>query len=447
MVSKTLLYGSTLKQNKPPVSQSNNNGVKLTGKYNGVNGTASSFMLDESILSKHSLLIGGTGCGKTTLFYHLISQIKKKMTQDDVMIVFDSKGDFYSKFAKPGDIVIGNSPQYYQNSERWNIFKEVLADGWDEERFNINAQEICKAFFKERVEKSQSNAFFPNAARDLLAALIASFIKAAKEDEPGGPKSSIASEYFYNDKLLEYLNGHNSMEMVETLSHFDENTSVISYIEEEGAQTQGVLSDLYSVVRDLFIGVFAGHGKFSIRDFVRKKAGRTLFIEYDLSIGSVLTPMYSLLFDLALKEALGRQNSQGNVYLFCDEFKLLPRLEHIDDGVNFGISLGVKIFAGLQSIEQLYEIYQQEKGRNIAAGFSSIYAFRANDTSTRKFVTELFGKNLLLEQYTTLDKKIVEEKRNGYTVEDWDMTELGVGEAVVGLPFAKPFKFYFDMYK
>lgn len=447
MVSKTLLYGSTLKQNKPPVFQSNNNGVKLTGKYNGVNGTASSFMLDESILSKHSLLIGGTGCGKTTLFYHLISQIKKKMTQDDVMIVFDSKGDFYSKFAKPGDIVIGNSPQYYQNSERWNIFKEVLADGWDEERFNINAQEICKAFFKERVEKSQSNAFFPNAARDLLAALIASFIKAAKEDEPGGPKSSIASEYFYNDKLLEYLNGHNSMEMVETLSHFDENTSVISYIEEEGAQTQGVLSDLYSVVRDLFIGVFAGHGKFSIRDFVRKKGGRTLFIEYDLSIGSVLTPMYSLLFDLALKEALGRQNSQGNVYLFCDEFKLLPRLEHIDDGVNFGRSLGVKIFAGLQSIEQLYEIYQQEKGRNIAAGFSSIYAFRANDTSTRKFITELFGKNLLLEQYTTLDKKIVEEKRNGYTVEDWDMTELGVGEAVVGLPFAKPFKFYFDMYK
>ena len=198
---------------------------------------------------------------------------------------------------------------------------------------------------------------------------------------------------------------------------------------------------------DLFIGVVAAHGKFSIRDFVRKKGGRTLFIEYDLSIGSVLTPMYSMLFDLALKEALGRQQSQGNVYLFCDEFKLLPRFEHIDDGVNFGRSLGVKIFAGLQSIEQLYEIYKQEKDRNIAKGFSSIYAFRANDTSTRKFVTELFGKNMFLEQYTTLDKKIVEEKRDGYTVEDWDMTELGVGEAIVGFPFAKPFKFYFDMYK
>lgn len=461
MISKTLLYGSTLNQNRPPVNKTGNHMVELSGKYNGVKGTATSFLLDEDILSKHSLLIGGTGCGKTTLFYHMISQVKQKMTQDDVMIIFDSKGDFYSKFAAPGDIVIGNSPQYYQTSERWNIFKEILADGWDEERFNINAQEICKAFFKERADKNQTNAFFPNAARDLLAALLVSFIRAAKEDEPPKAKSSIASEYFYNDKLIEYLNGHNSLEIVETLSHFAENTSVISYIEEEGQQTQGVLSELYSVVRDLFIGVFAGHGKFSIRNFVRNKGGRTLFIEYDLSIGNVLSPMYSLLFDLALKEALGRQQLvdtknekelnkkqfQGNVYLFCDEFKLLPRLEHIADGVNFGRGLGVKIFAGLQSIEQLYEIYEQEKGRNIAAGFSSIYAFRANDTPTRRFVTELFGKNLLLEQYITLDKKIVEEKRDGYTVEDWDMTELGVGEAVVGLPFAKPFKFYFDTYK
>ena len=392
------------------------------------------------------MLIGGTGCGKTTLFYHFISQIKKKMTQDDVMIVFDSKGDFYSKFGKPGDLVIGNSPQYYHKSEKWNIFKEILADGWEKERYTLNSQEICKSFFAEHLQVT-TNTFFPQAARDILNSLICSFIRAADEDDPARSKSPIASEYFYNDKLMEYINTHDSTELIETLGHFDDNRAVISYISDEGTQTQGVLSELYSVVRELFIGIFADHGMFSIRDFVRKKGGRTLFIEYDLSIGSILSPIYSLLFDLALKEALGRQKSQGNVYLFCDEFKLLPRLQHIDDGVNFGRSLGVKIFAGLQSIEQLYELYKQEKGRNIAAGFSSIYAFKANDTSTRNFVTELFGKNILLEQYKTLDNKIVEEKRNGLTVEDWDMMDLKVGEAVVGLPFEKPFRFYFDMYK
>lgn len=68
MVSKTLLYGSTLSQNKPPVPRPGNNVVKLTGKYNGVNETASSFVLYESVFSKHSMLIGGTCCVKTTLF-------------------------------------------------------------------------------------------------------------------------------------------------------------------------------------------------------------------------------------------------------------------------------------------------------------------------------------------------------------------------------------------
>lgn len=132
--------------------------------------------------------------------------------------------------------------------------------------------------------------------------------------------------------------------------------------------------------------------------------------------------------------------------MICDEFKLLPNLQHIDDGVNFGRSLGVKVIAGLQSIEQLTEIYGASRGKNLAAGFSTTIAFRANDVVTRNFVSELHGKNIVLEQYRTLDNRYVEEKRSGCVVEDWDMNTLKVGEAIVGLPFAPPFRFYFDMY-
>lgn len=157
--------------------------------------------------------------------------------------------------------------------------------------------------------------------------------------------------------------------------------------------------------------------------------------------------MYRLLFDMALKETLGRQKNQGNVYLICDEFRLLPHLQHIDDGVNFGGSLGVKIMAGLQSIEQLYEIYGESRGKNIAAGFSSVFAFKANDITTRDYIGNLFGKNILLERYASTGTQYIEEKRIGQVVEDWDMARLQVGEAVVGLPFSKPFQFRFDVYK
>lgn len=436
-VGKNVIQGTAVSKNGLPVTTGTPS-LLLKGEFNG---KPASFGLGEDVISKHMMLVGGTGCGKSTLFYHIIEQLKKKMTADDVMIIFDSKGDFYSKFYSNKDCVIGNSPQYIQQSERWNIFKEILADGWDERQVMMNATEICKALFEERTKNNSSNPFFPNAARDLLAAILVTTIRLGE-----GEKQFVV-ENFYNNRIKEFLDSCSGPDICDYLDGFGDMRSVMSYIEGDSAQSQGVLAEMFSVVRDVFMGVFCEKGKFSMRNFVRQKGGRTLFIEYDLSIGSVLTPVYKMLFDLALKEALGRTKSQGNVYFICDEFKLLPNLQHIDDGVNFGRSLGVKVFAGLQSIEQLYEIYGQSRGKNLAAGFSSIIAFRANDVTTREYISSLHGKNMVLEQYRMLNNTMAEEKRIGSTVEDWDLNNLKVGEAIVGLPFAPPFRFYFEMYK
>lgn len=436
-VSTKILYGDTLDKILPPQKKTNYI-VKLPGTYKG---KPTSFEIDTDILSKHSLFIGGTGCGKTTLFYHFISQIRSRMTSDDVMIIFDSKGDFYSKFGNDKDYVLGNSSQYSSRSVKWNIFREILADGFKEKDYLLNIQEICNSFFAERIQKSQ-NTFFPHAAADLLSAIITTLIR----DSLGSKE--IMNETFYNDTLRVILDGSTVEDLINNIESYSDLISVVSYINGEGSQTQGVLSEMYSVVKEIFIGVFSERGAFSIRDFVRSKGGKTLFIEYDLSIGSILSPIYSLLFDLALKEALGQSsNRKGNVYLICDEFRLLPNLKHIDDGVNFGRSLGVKVFAGLQSINQLIEVYGEARGKNIAAGFSSVYAFRANDTATRKFVIDLYGQNYILDHYSSVDKKYMEDKRQGNTVEDWDMMSLNVGEAIVGLPFSKPFRFQFANFK
>lgn len=436
-VSTKILYGDTLDKILPPQKKTNYI-VKLPGTYKG---KPTSFEIDTDTLSKHSLFIGGTGCGKTTLFYHFVSQIRSKMTSDDVMIIFDSKGDFYSKFGNDKDYVLGNSSQYSSRSVKWNIFREILADGFKEKDYLLNIQEICNSFFAERIQKSK-NTFFPHAAADLLSAIITTLIR----DSLGSKE--IMNETFYNDTLRVILDGSTVEDLINNIESYSDLISVVSYINGEGSQTQGVLSEMYSVVKEIFIGVFSERGAFSIRDFVRSKGGKTLFIEYDLSIGSILSPIYSLLFDLALKEALGQSsNRKGNVYLICDEFRLLPNLKHIDDGVNFGRSLGVKVFAGLQSINQLIEVYGEARGKNIAAGFSSVYAFRANDTATRKFIIDLYGQNYILDHYSSVDKKYMEDKRQGNTVEDWDMMSLNVGEAIVGLPFSKPFRFQFANFK
>lgn len=425
-----VIYGNLLEKNAPPPNTLKSI-ITIPGKFKG---QSSSFGISEEVLSKHILLVGGTGSGKTNLFYHMVKQIKSKMTAEDVMLIFDSKGDFHKKFFSKGDVLIGNSAQYRKQSVKWNMYEEIVADGKDFLSVSQNTQEICKSLFAELVEKNNSNPFFPIAARDLLASIIIALIC-----------NGVVPN---NQDIKEYIDSSTADELRTLLGQHHELSAVASYIgSKAGSQAQGVLSEMYSVVRDVFTGVFADSGDFSMRRFIRQKQGRTAFIEYDLAIGDVLSPIYTLLFDLALKEALGRTATQGNVYLIADELKLLPNLRHLEDGINFGRSLGVKILAGLQSIDQLNANYSNEfKARNAVSGFSSVFAFQQNDYNTREYVTQLMGRNMILETYAEANGNIHYEKREGFTVEDWDLTSLKVGEAVIKLPSKAPFRFQIELF-
>ena len=225
--------------------------------------------------------------------------------------------------------------------------------------------------------------------------------------------------------------------------------ALVSYIfDDKSPQTQGVISELQQLVREIFIGNFRRVGSISIREAIRNKGGQVIFIEYDLGIGNVLTPIYRLLLDLAIKEALCRKKSEGNVWFIIDEFRLVPNLQHVEDGVNFGRGLGAKFIIGLQSVEQVFYSYGESLARSILSGFMTTFAFRVNDSTTRNFIQQLFGKNQKLVSYmgTIASRGLVEQVRDANVVEDWDVNSLPNGKAIVALPAKEPFFFHFKLY-
>lgn len=436
-IKKTPIYGSIVDDNPIPTSK----GTPLIYIPGQFKNKSTSLIIDEETLSKHFMLLGGTGCGKTNVFYHFVHQIKKQLGPNDAMIVFDTKGDYYNLFGSSKDYVIGGGNLFSDISEKWNIYKEIVSDGWDQRNAEINAQEISWAIFREAIDKSK-DPFFPHAARDLFSAILMCMIEEGRDD------IAYRREFLFNSELKRALDESTIYEVKEMIESHPSFASVLSYIGDGSSeQALGVYAEMLGTVRKLMQTCFDDKGMFSIRDFVRKSGGKTLFVEYDISIGQSLTAIYSLLFDLALKEALGRRKPNGNVYFICDEFRLIPYLQHIEDGVNFGRSMGVKIIAGLQSINQLTEAYGKERGNNILAGFSSIMAFHANDKYTRDYIVGLHGKNIVLEQYRTIDNSLREERHEAHVVEDWNMSDLEVGEAVVSFPFGRPFKYRFDLYR
>jgi len=397
----------------------------------GQNNSAVQIPLDESLLSRHIMFLGGIGTGKTNAFNQIICQLRQTMNSSDVAIIFDTKGDFYTEFYRSGDVVISNDSTATgpNGVDYWNIFNEIEND----EHMEENIVEISKSLFHQKLEKT-NQPFFPNAAKDLFAAVLTHFTR--NNDTLHGDNRSLRS----------FLDKSPTAELREMLNKHADMKAMVSYIaDDRSPQTQGVMSELQQMSREILLGNFKKQGTLSMRDLVRAKGGRFIFVEYDISVGSMLTPIYSLLFDMAIKEALGRRKSEGNVYFIADEFRLIPNLQHVDDAVNFGRSLGVKFMIGVQNVEQIFESYGEERARSIMSGFLTTVAFRVNDAKSKEYIQGIHGKNRKKEIYmsSVQSRGIQESIREAYVVEDWDISNLQLGEAIIGLPGSPPFKFRF----
>jgi type IV secretory pathway TraG/TraD family ATPase VirD4 len=349
-----------------------------------IKGTNSVFKFNLNSLSTHLLFLGSTGTGKTNGILQFVNIIKNSiMGQDDVMVIFDTKGDYHSEFycKERGDVIISNDINVENEEEIWNIFDEVTID--DAKCWDQNAYEITRVMYDEKISKAK-DPFFPQAASDVTRGAVMALLR----------NSISINKSASNNDLVQILGRSDSTELNSLLQSYDDLRGISQYISlPSSSQTQGVMSEIRSITNDIFSGGFSKIGKFSVRNFIRQRGGRTLFIEYDLNWGRLLTPIYRLLIDLAIKESLGRSSHlRGNVFFVTDEFSLLPNLYHVDDGINFGRQQGTKFIVGTQNISQVLEAYGEGRGKSILSNFGILFAFRLNDQDSRNLVAGRYGK-------------------------------------------------------
>lgn len=403
--------------------------------------------IDQEIEFMHTLLIGGSGSGKSNVLFQMVAQIvtaRPEEKQDCVSLIFDTKGDYFRHrgFFQRGDLLIGNNAEFRDRSQIWNLFEEVLADGDEPMDYEANAREIAAVLFKDRGSKTQP--FFANAARDIFANTVIYFIR-RRQDNPNAWRDKLN-----NRDLVHFLMSAGPGDFLKYFRLYPDMQGLTSYFGDGSSnQALGVFGELRSMLYDCFQGVFClkptpQRPGFSIRRAMRSKGGRSVFIEYDLSTGETMMPIYRLLVDLALKESLGR-GVHGRTYLFLDELKLLPEVTHLEDAFNFGRGKCVCVVAGLQNVNQMYAIYGKERGQAILGGFGSVIAMRISDADTQEYITRLFGTNVTAYTYRSKDDRPIDREHNGHTVEDWHQQNLRVGQAIVGLASQpEPFLFQFE---
>lgn len=405
--------------------------------------------LNKESLSLGCLAVAAPGGGKTNLFDMILSRLLTAMDNQDVIIIFDTKGDYLAEFGSriPEEerVVIGSGWEYRKITSYHNLFAEIMPRGVDGKLVytpdsDVDALEIAELFFQQM--HSETQPVFPAMAEQIVAGIIIYFMRRYwREDQ----------SRLNNQELIHFFQSRTTEELKAVFEedYMEDYKSCISYISGKGTQTQGVNSYIGAILRKMFIGPFAMADparEFSMMHILTGRKRTVVFIEYDLKRGNALAPMYGILIDQALKNALGgRVDTRKNVYLLLDEWALLPKLKYAADSLSFGRSQGVKVMAGIQNISAIEDLYGEAGARNILAGFQNIFAFRITDYHTRRFLVERLGEN-----YQNISFSAQNESANiqytGHTLEEWDLMELELGQAAVVLAGEAPFLFRFPRY-
>ncbi|MBD3108847.1 type IV secretion system DNA-binding domain-containing protein [Bacillus sp. AGMB 02131] len=386
------------------------------------------------LLQRHMLFLGSIGSGKSVSLFHLIDGLRSYATEDDIFIFFDAKGDYLQKFYRPGDYVLTNEQEEVPGMVRWNIFEDILATIPSKREEVI--WEIASALFKEDMENS-SAPIFATGARDLFAAILCAKIR---EIENGGPIEN-------HNTFIEWLQAATDKTVRNLLLHHQDLKWVKNYIHKSNdpKTNQSFFMHLYQNLFNVFNGTFREAGNFSLTGAIKERGGRAVFLEYDISSANVLKPIYTLMLDIAMKNALGQKEKdvRGNIFFILDEFPLIPKLSYMDNALNFGRSLGVRVIAGIQNVGQVRHVYTEALGNSILSGFGTIFAFRLFDEASRSFVRNRHGMNKKMVAFAAanVNKGVQDSIVDGFVIEDWDLTELSIGQCIVSPFNGEPFKF------
>ena len=424
--------------------------------------------LIQPILSQHVMFSGGIGSGKTNAINQVVDQliqlIESRKTaaggkSDDVVIIFDSKGDFLNKFGpKINDkVVISNDSSA---TVTWNMFNEALIDykKYGPRMLDESLMELASGLFQTIIDKDSTNPFFPLAAKNIFYGLLKLLAIKDLNEHLNGKKMKINNKSIYELSKLNSeaiaarfneVSGVEKDDLLQLIYYLgrmkkDQTGNTVLTENDQGAS---VIATMRNVLIDIFKGKFAESGNFSIREFIRNKGGRFLFVEYDLNQGRVLDPIYKVLFDLAIKESLCRDRSLGNVFFIIDEFRLLPKLNFMDSGVNLGRGLGAKFIIGIQNLKQIEAIYGEAEAKSILSAFVTNINFRTTDIETREYIKSLSGEQIY--EYDVASLSGGKQRDRSSVITDEDILKLDVGEAIINIPVLdkNPIRFKFREFK
>ena len=324
--------------------------------------------LPKSRWTRHLLVVGSVGSGKTQIILPVVSQA---FEQNLKAFVYDVKGDFSAKF--PSAALV--SP-WDARSRVWDVGADV--------RTPAQAATFAAAFIPTDSENG-GNRFFAIAAQQLLIGALR-----ALQNERG-------KDWGWDD-LAHRLRADRAAFADTLAQHYPKASPLIA--DETSSATSGVLATLAAYTRsidDLALAWGNGDGRksVSLRRWLRDDfAGRRQIVVQAgpdaVLTGAYIGAMVRLLESLIISPALPDDELGRSLLFVLDE---LPSLKvDVSALVDKGRSKGVCVIGGLQDLAQLREALGPNRAAALVSMVGTHVVCRLQLGESRDAIAGLFGR-------------------------------------------------------
>jgi type IV conjugative transfer system coupling protein TraD len=373
--------------------------------------------------TRHFLVMGSTGSGKTNLMHNLLPQVKQK---EQPAIVIDQTGEMIARYYNPERKDIIFNP-FDARSKNWDFWQDCSTSE-ELERFS----KILFSFNRKR-SRSYSDPFWEQSAQYVFNDCAEYLIRTGNTSLTALKRLAIEANLEELQKKLQgtaaerYLNDDSKGVATSILSTLATNAKPISYLSDDNTNST-----------------------FSLKEhFKNIKSGSNawLFLSTKPSSRELTLPLIACLTELALSELMNIGiDRKRRIWCIFDELASLGNLPAFTPLMAEGRKYGACVVAALQSLNQLYDYYGSYAGSSIFGQFGTCFFFRNTEPAIAKMFSSMCGSETITRQQKNTSfgandfrdgVSYQETEKKKELVEYNELASLAVGECYTLLPEPK----------
>ena len=313
--------------------------------------------------TQHFLVTGGTGSGKTTLFHHMLPQIRKVGQR---AIIVDTTGDYTEKYFRPGKDILLNP--FDERSATWNP--------WVECRDQYDYHSLAESFIPQSYCEKEN--YWRTAGRSVFTSVL-----------------QLMQDRQDIDQLVKLMLYEPLGKLCETVFM----TKAAAHLDMASDKTAASIRSVSVSFLECLETLKASDDPFSIRDWVEKTDDDSwLFLSALPAQRAIIGPLISTWLSIGMRSLIQMPaDFNRRLWFVVDELPTLHKVKDLQMCLTESRKYGGCFLGAVQTPAQLEMIYGPDATKVISGNCNTKITFYERDPQVAQGISRIFGENETVE--------------------------------------------------